>query len=482
MTNDTAHNIQSQVKRLASNGIALAFGGIVAQLAFTLLEILIARNLGAEAYGTFVTAYACTVLSTFVMEFGTPQWTIQEGSRSHERLPLLLGSSLAINLALFVVLYVLLVILANAVNANPVLTFLLILLPYGLILTLQGSLSAVYASYQTMQITAFFQGFAPVAILLAYLVFSAQELELPDVGYAYLVGSGIVTGAWFAFTLRKIRPRFSTSSIRNTFFSSYQYGLTGVLGHIFFKTDIIMLSVLAGLSEAGIYAAAFKLVDLVQKVAVLAGRVFAPVIFKASHESEKSFKLFSSMMTRFMAIVGLLAGIVSVVMADELILLTFGESYTASIPVLRILGGVMASMSMLVAMQLLLSSIDLHAQRVAYLGVTVVVQIGANVILIPKFGAVGAAISCLVSGILIIVLYALAASRRRDFRFLRWLLLPSSLAAVVAIAVILAGINAYIGALASASMFVLGLFAMQLVRPDEIEFVLRSVLPDKKKL
>lgn len=482
MTNDPGKNIQSQVQRLASNGIALAFGGIAAQLAFTLLEILIARNLGAEAYGTFVTAYACTVLGAFLMEFGTPQWTVQEGSRFHDRLPLLVGSGLAINLAIFVVLYVLLVILTSAVTSNPVLAFLLILLPYGLILTLQGALSSVYASYQTMQITAFFQGLAPIAILLAYLVFSANELDLPDVGYAFLIGSGSVTGAWFVFTLQKIRPRLTAAGIRETFFSSYQYGLTGVLGHVFYKTDIIMLSALAGLKEAGIYAAAFKLVELVQKIAVLAGRVFAPVIFKASHESDKSFNVFSSMMTRFMAIVGLLAGVVSVVMADELILLMFGDSYAESIQVLRILGGVMASMSMLVAMQLLLSSIDLHVQRVVYLGVTVVVQIGANAILIPRFGALGAASASLLSGILIIALYALAASRRRDFRFLRWLLMPSVFAAVVAVATLLAKVNAYVGGLASALVFLLGLFVLQLVRKDEIAFVLRSVVPGKKEL
>ena len=81
----------SQVKRLAQNAMALVAGGIVAQLVFTLLEVLVARKLGAEAYGVFVTAYAWSLIGSVVMGLGTGMWTIQEGSRDHARIPTLLG-------------------------------------------------------------------------------------------------------------------------------------------------------------------------------------------------------------------------------------------------------------------------------------------------------------------------------------------------------------------------------------------------------
>ena len=142
---DSKNYLQSRVQRLAHNAAALAAGGIVAQLAFTLLEILVARQLGAEAYGVFVTAYAWTLLGAFLMEFGTPLWTIQEGSRHHDRLPVLLGSALTVNLVVFFFLYGLLAAAVAVFSSNPVLSFMLILLPYGLILTVQGELAAVYS-------------------------------------------------------------------------------------------------------------------------------------------------------------------------------------------------------------------------------------------------------------------------------------------------------------------------------------------------
>jgi O-antigen/teichoic acid export membrane protein len=331
-----------------------------------------------------------------------------------------------------------------------------------------------------MQVNAFFQGLAPVAILLAYFAYTARETTLSDVGFAYVAGGAIVTGVWFAYTLRRIRPRISLRDVRETLRSSYQYGLTGVLGQLYFKADVVMLSALAGLREAGIYAAAFKLVELVFKVAVLSGRVFAPALFKASHTPGRSFDVFASMMTRLLAVSGLMAGLISFVLADELILLMFGETYRSSVPVLRILGGVMAVKCMMIALQLLLSSIDLHVQRVAGLTITLVAHIAANALLIPRFGAVGAACGTLLSGVLLIILYAISFMQRRRFSYVRWILVPSCLATAFSLISLLTGLNAYAGALVAVTAFTVSLVGIGFVRREEIRFVLHTVLARKE--
>jgi O-antigen/teichoic acid export membrane protein len=476
MTNHHAKDMGSQVQRLARNAVALVAGGIVAQLVVTLLEVLIARKLGAEAYGVFVTAYAWAVLGSILMGLGTAMFTIQEGSRDHDCIPKLLGTGLTVSFVVFGGLYVLLGIANQALPANPVLAFLLIMLPYGLILSLQTSLGAVFSCYQTMTVNGVFQGLAPVGILIVYFLFAADDLSLEDVGLAFVIGGGIVTGAWLFYTFRRVRPQVSLQNVGEVLRSSNQYALSNILGQIYYRTDVVMLSALAGIREAGIYAAAFKLVELVFKVAVVAGRVFAPAIFKASHEPGKAYQVFASMMTRFMAIAGLAAGVGAFILAEEVIVLLFGESYVASIPVLRILAGVMATRCMMVALQLLLSSVDLHFRRVACLGVTVVVHVAANAVLIPMLGAEGAAWATLFSSTLLILLYAFSSSQRREFHFQRWLLMPSCLAALVAVAALIADVNAFVSAVVSVSVFLVGLLAIGFVRGDEIRFVLRSVL------
>ncbi len=477
MTSNHARDMGSQVKRLAQNAMALVAGGIVAQLVFTLLEVLVARKLGAEAYGVFVTAYAWSLIGSVVMGLGTAMWTIQEGSRDHARIPTLLGSGLAVNLVAFAAMYGLLV-LANAwFPPNPVLSLMLLVLPYGLILAVQTTLASYYSCYQTMHASGFFQGLAPVAVLAFYFMYSADGLTLRDVAYAYVAGAGIVTAAWVAWTFRQVRPHLSAGNLREVLKSSNQYALSNLLGMAYFRVDVVMISALAGIYEAGIYAAAFKLVELVSKVAVVAGRVFAPAIFKTSHEPGKAFAVLVSMMTRFMAVAGLVAGVAAFILAEDLILLLFGEKYAASVPILRILSGVMATRCMMVAMQLLMSSVDLHFQRVAALGTTVAVHIAANAVLIPIQGAIGAAWAALFSSTLLILLYGFS-SRGRKFDFQRWLLMPSVLAAVVAVAALLADANALVSAVVSISVFLAALLVTGFVRGDEIRFVLRAVRPN----
>lgn len=467
----------SQVQRLAQNAVALVAGGIVAQLVFTLLEVLIARKLGAEAYGTFVTAYSWSLLGSVFMGLGTAMWTIQEGSRDHARIPRLLGSGLTVNLVVFAAMYLLLLLANHWFPSNPVLALMLLILPYGLILTVQTSIGAYYSCHQTMLVNGVFQGLAPVAVLVFYFLFSANGLSLEDVAYAYVMGAGIVTAVWVAYTLKRVRPRVNAGNIWEVVKSSNQYALSNILGMAYFRVDVVMLSALAGIREAGIYAAAFKLVELVSKVAIVAGRVFAPAIFKASHEPGKAYGVLVSMMTRFMAIAGLVASVAAFILAEDLILLLFGETYAASVPILRILAGVMATRCMMVAMQLLMSSVDLHFQRVAALGATVAAHVAANAVLIPMMGAEGAAWAALFSSTLLIVLYGFS-SRGRKFHFQRWLLMPSALAAVVAVAALLADANALLSAVVSVSVFLVGLLATGFVRGDEIRFVLRAVRPN----
>jgi O-antigen/teichoic acid export membrane protein len=132
-------------------------------------------------------------------------------------------------------------------------------------------------------------------------------------------------------------------------------------------------------------------------------------------------------------------------------------------------------------LQLLLSSIDLHFQRVANLGVTVAVHIAVNGLLIPKFGALGAAGATLLSGVLLIVLYAWSASRRRRFQFMRWLVVPSGMAILIVMATLLSDGNAYIQAGVAFLAFTVGLYLVGFVHRDEIRFVFQSVLANGRQ-
>lgn len=457
----------------------MAIGGVAAQLSFTVLEIFIARQLGRETFGIFATAYAWTLLAVFVIEMGTPFWIIQEGSRAKESLSKLLGSSLAVNLTVFVVLYGLLICWVLIMPPSVVRAFMVIFFPYGLILCLQSMLGAVYSSQQRMHINALYQGLAPIAVLLAYLIVLRGGISLKDVGHAYVIGGGIVTAIWFVHTVRNVDLELSKAGIAYTLRGSSKYAVTGILGQVFFKTDVVMLSAIAGFKAAGVYAAAFKLVELAAKIAILVSRVFSPALFKASHESPKTYWLLTSSFVRFLSVAGLTATIIAFVMAEELMLILFGREFADGAPVLRILSAVMATKFMMIAMQQLLSSLDRHIQRVKGIAIAVVVNLALNAGLIPLFGAEGAAVATLLSGIFLVYIYVLLSGGTPLLRFRRWLLAPSCIVVALCAATYFIDLDVILEAAIALALFIASLFAIRLVTFGEIAGILRVLLPQQ---
>ena len=62
------------IRRLAKNAIALAIGGLVAQIAFLFVEAYIARRLGQTTYGIFSTALQLRGIKLFLDMYEDPEY------------------------------------------------------------------------------------------------------------------------------------------------------------------------------------------------------------------------------------------------------------------------------------------------------------------------------------------------------------------------------------------------------------------------
>jgi len=453
---------KNTLSRFLQNAVALAAGGVVAQVALIIVEVIIARDLGAAAYGVFVTTYAFTVLATVFVDFGSTWWTIQEGSRRPAELSSLLGNSLVLKALTFVVLFLVVVVVIFAGSVPPdVRLFVSIFGLYALGMATQDSLSAVYAARQEMHINAVFQALSPVAILAVYLIITADGLSLVDVAVAYVAGAAAVAVVWLIWTSRRMAIR---GDIRNSIqlaLNSYHYGLTGILRQIFYKTDVVMIAFIAGVAEAGIYAAAMKFIDLFNKIPVLVGRVVSPALFAGSHNQiAEKFENLVSGYARMLVSIGGGAALITFLAAEKLVALVFGSEYSSSVAVLQILSLAMALKCMMTVSEGVLSSLDRHMERWTSLGFAVIFNVILNFLLIPHLGGVGAAIATIASGVALIVLYvARGFGRSRIVGAVGWFAIPLILAIVIGGVISTLGLSVALAVLIAAALF-LGLLLM----------------------
>lgn len=465
------------IRRIATNASALAVGGVVAQIAFVSIEVAIARHLGQADYGVFSSVYAIALTSLFVIDLGMSWRLIESGSRDPASIAELLGTTVALKLIGFVLLYPIVVLALMAIGYDGrTVSFFGIFFGYALALALQDSLMAVYTARQRMVVNAMFQGGTPIVIAAFVTVALALGGGLDGVGVGFVAGGLLVTGVWATLTWRLERPRTRLAATGGILRGSYLYGLTGLLSQVFYKSDILLLSALATMPQVGIYAAGYKLLDLANKVPVLGARVMSPALFQQSRADAAQYRSSADGFVRVATGAGLITAIAVYPSADWLIDLLFGGGYGEAAAVLRVLSASIALKFVVVALQTVLTTRDQHRMRTSALALATAATALGHWMLIPRLGVVGAATAVVGGEALLAILYLFGTADSRLRSLLSKRLGAASLAASAGL-VAPAGIGV-VGPTASvvgAVTTIAALFATRYVRPAEVRSLLRGI-------
>ena len=261
------------------------------------------------------------------------------------------------------------------------------------------------------------------------LVFAATATILLMNGYGVVgVLIGLLTGTLFVLGIALVRARryvrlwslFQLDSIqdasRRTLLSyNTLIFLHGLLGTTLLNFDILLLNPLAGSTQAGFYKAALTVVQMLWLVPFA---VQTLLVYSTSEhwakENYTAIERISGQTTRYTLLLTLLLALGLAALAKVFMQLYFGDPYSASVlPLLVLLPGTVAY-----AVARPISGIELGRRSpvppVVGTATAAITNIGLNIILIPSFGMVGAAVATSVSYGLMAVLHV-ATSRYMGF-------------------------------------------------------------------
>jgi PST family polysaccharide transporter len=171
---------------------------------------------------------------------------------------------------------------------------------------------------------------------------------------------------------------------------------SGVAEVIYLRIDIVLLERLRGVGEAGVYAVAARLSEVWYMVPVaLMGAVF-PALWSRRSDPESYSRSLQGSLDALFALAFALAVVVQLV-GGPLVELLFGQRFAASTPVLQIhiWAGVFIFMRALLSRWLLAEDL-LRFSLVTHVA-GAVLNVVLNLLLIPEYGAVGAAIATVIS-------------------------------------------------------------------------------------
>lgn len=211
-----------------------------------------------------------------------------------------------------------------------------------------------------------------------------------------VVGSGLVI-AYRSQGFRLRNWRFSFTRAKELLGQSWALVLSAALSIIYFKIDIVMLGQSAGDGEVGIYSVAVRLSEVWYFIPVAIATSVFPALIKSREKGEKVYNARMQQLYDFLAWLGLAVGLFFTFFSNRVILVVFGEQYSAAGPILtvHIWAGVF------VFLKVAMSRWLLNEGKLTFLfissGLGAIVNVGLNLYLIPRYGGMGAAVATVIS-------------------------------------------------------------------------------------
>lgn len=401
----------------AKNTVYLLIAYIYQKLIALFYFIILARYLGADNFGKYTFALSFTALFSVLIDFGLFKVLTREVARDQKKTKkyfsnvlgfcLLAGGAglgvvaLVINLLGYpfitkqVVYFTSLVIFLDTISLCFYFTF-------------RGNFNTKYESIGII--------IHKTVILIAGLILISLKANVVLMILPLFIGSVFYLGNAIFFLKKKIGiwpvPRFNKELIKKLLKISWPFFLAAIFAKLYATSDTILLSYLSGDKFVGWYNASLKLTNafLLLIAGSLNSALYPSLSYYFVRSKDKLNKLFTKAIFYLMFLtVPLVLGLI--ILSQPIISFIYGPEYIPSILVLVILSLAMPFMFLDFIMTSLLNACEKQKINTLIHGLGVGVFIILNLIFIPLFNHLGAALSVILGFSIIFILEILSARK-----------------------------------------------------------------------
>ena len=367
-----------------------------------------ARYLGVSDYGIFGFATSLTAILAITADLGISTHIVRHIATDYDSAPKYLGNALPLKSIFSLGCFLITLIILILMKSNELV----------ITITLLFSIETIFKSYIGLFNGSFqafeegkYQGIGNTILHLILLTFILIRI-FTDVGvygiaFSYILAN-LISLAYLYYSFRKniIKPIFELDKTfcKKITLYSLPFAITGVLYTVYYSIDAVMLTNLVGDYATGIYNATGKLILVLTIFYSVYSAVIFPVMSKFFKNDEKLLLISYEKSIKYLMLVMIPLATATMFYSTDIINLIYGQEYDAASSVLSILIWTVCLLFISGAGNNLLNASHKEVTVTKIYVIAAVFNIIANFILIPILSYNGAAITTVLSDILIVII------------------------------------------------------------------------------
>ncbi len=371
-----------------------------------LLFIYVARKLGGENFGKLSFAFSFTGMCILIADFGLNRLLVRNVSRQKELTEEYVANIYVLKIVLsFMCVVVMGLFVVIAGYSGEMITLVMIFGGAMFFRSLLDVSCAVFNAHEQMDKEAVLKGINHILLFISGAVVLALGFGLFELSNVFLIVYLVSTciGCFMVYNgIVKIRLHFNPRFWYDILRESLPIALTVIFGVIYVKIDIVMLSLIRGDNvEIGWYSAAVKIIELMHVIpAIIASAIFP--IFSILHKESMDYlaEVYKTSF-KYLLVTALPIVVGTLLLADRIIDLVYGEEYVKAIPALRILVCALIFVFVNYILLNILVSADRQKINAVVTGICLFVNIALNMCLIPNYGYLGAGYATVITEIVL---------------------------------------------------------------------------------
>lgn len=365
---------------------------------------IVANTLKPELTGVYTTALAMTTIFVVFVDFGYTNVFIREAAKYKEKMQELFSNIIFAKIFFAISTYIALAITLEVVGYD--LEFKKLVYLSGVTMLFDSFTLTVYGALRAagnLAYEAYSLAGSQLLTMIFGLIFLWMGLPLIYLMLAFALASFVNTLYAMYVAHKKCNlafiPVYNKQILKSIFLLALPFALAGIFGRIYSYIDVLLIKELAGDVEAGYYSTPSKISFAFQFIPLALIASLYPKFSEYFNSNKEKLALLFHDSIKFLLIIALPISVGIYLLAQDILLLVFSPEFIRSADSLKILVISLTFSFLSFPIGAFLNATGKQNAQTKITGIVLVLNVILNILLIPRFGAVGAAWAALIGNI-----------------------------------------------------------------------------------